>query len=87
MLTLYHTEGCHLCEQAKALVMACFAERGIAPDRLSLADIAEEGELQERYGLLIPVLRGEASGQEVNWPFELNDIRCLLSALPGQGIR
>ncbi len=58
--------------------MACFAARGIAPDSLTLVEIANDGDLLERYGLLIPVLRVEASGRELNWPFGLDEIEHLL---------
>lgn len=80
-LTLYHTPACHLCEEAEALAMAGLAANGMAADSLTLIDIAEDGELLERYGLLIPVLRSEASGQELRWPFALPDIQRLLKPL------
>jgi hypothetical protein len=78
LLTLYHTSGCHLCEEAEALVAACFVARGMATDGLKRADIAEDRELLKRYGLLIPVLRVEDSGQELHWPFGLDEIKQLL---------
>jgi len=77
-LTLYHTSGCHLCEQAEALLLACLAAKGTAADSLQLTDIADDEELFKRYGLLIPVLRVECTGQELNWPFGLGDIQRLL---------
>jgi hypothetical protein len=83
LLTLYHTSGCHLCEEAKALVLACFAARGMAAESLKLADIAEDGELLERYGRLIPVLQAKDSKTELNWPFDVDDIRQLLNSLNG----
>ena len=79
MLTLYYTANCHLCEEAKALAMAVFAASDIAPNALKLVDIANEEDLLERYGVLIPVLRLEASGMELNWPFGVDDVRQLLS--------
>ena len=78
MMILYHTAGCHLCEEAEALVRNCLAIQGIANDCLSLIEIAEQAELLERYGLLIPVLRAETSGRELNWPFTSDDVRQLL---------
>ena len=41
-------------------------------------DISTCDELFERYGLSIPVLRVEASGAELNWPFGREDIDRLL---------
>jgi len=77
-LSLYHTAGCHLCEQAEEMVMACLAARGMDPAAcLSQMDIAEKGEWLERYGVLIPVLREEASGRELHWPFGVEDIQSL----------
>ena len=60
-LTLYSTEGCHLCELALALISA----KGINVD---ITDIAFDDELFARYGVTIPVL---SDGQnELNWPFD-----------------
>lgn len=78
-LSLYHTAGCHLCEQAEERVLACLAARGMDPAAcLRRTDIADDGELLERYGVLIPVLREEASGRELNWPFGPEEIQSLL---------
>ena len=83
-LTHYHTAGCHLCEEAEALARACLAERG-GEERLELIDIAEDAELLERYGLTIPVLREQASGRELNWPFGREDIQGVLQSTHGRG--
>ncbi len=77
-LSLYHTVGCHLCEEAEEMVMDCLAARGMDTSSLKRADIADDGELLERYGILIPVLREETSGRELNWPFGLEEIQSLL---------
>jgi hypothetical protein len=77
-LTLYHTAGCHLCEEAEALVLACLAGRGDGAGRLELADIAEDAELLARYGVSIPVLRAEESGRELHWPFGREDVQGIL---------
>jgi hypothetical protein len=66
-LILYSTEGCHLCEEAEALL------RGLqsydASLRWQVVDIALDDALFERYGWLIPVLR-DASERELRWPFD-----------------
>jgi len=77
-LTLYHTAGCHLCEQAKALILTHLDHNNLAQGCLELADIAEDNALYERYGVLIPVLRIEATNQELHWPFGLDDLQRLL---------
>ena len=79
MITLYYTAACHLCEEADALVIAHFATKGIAPDSLKRVEIADDVDLLERYGVFIPVLKVEATGQELNWPFGLDDIEHLLA--------
>ncbi|QSX28595.1 glutaredoxin family protein [Shewanella cyperi] len=61
---LYHTEGCHLCHEAQALL----EQAGIA---YRLQDICDDEQLAERYGIRIPVLRCNHSGAELGWPFDL----------------
>jgi hypothetical protein len=81
LLTLYHTSGCHLCEEAKALVLVSFAGRGMAAESLKLTDIAEDLELLGRYGRLIPVLQATDTGEALNWPFDAGDIRQLIERI------
>ena len=60
---LYGTSGCHLCEEAVELLQhaaLCFEER----------DIIDDPEAMQRYSLRIPVLRKQASGAELGWPFD-----------------
>jgi len=61
---LYHTEGCHLCHEAQALL----AQAGIVHH---LQDICDDEQLVERYGIRIPVLRRGDNGAELGWPFDL----------------
>ncbi len=77
-LTLYHTEGCHLCEQAEELAMAAFKTFGLAAKCLVRIEIADDPSLMERYGVRIPVLRDQASGRELDWPFSQEEIRSML---------
>jgi len=65
---LLTTAGCHLCEQAEALLNQALP--GVSVIRV---DIAEQDELIEQYGTVIPVLRYQ--GRELRWPFGLLDIR------------
>lgn len=71
-LILYSTEGCHLCEDAEALLAAAQAQYPSL--RWTVVDIADDDTLFERYGWLIPVLRAETnaenSGGELRWPFD-----------------
>lgn len=60
---LFGTEGCHLCEDAERLLI----DAGIA---FESRDIMDDEELQEKYGLLIPVLWHTESQRQLNWPFD-----------------
>ncbi|PMJ91986.1 glutaredoxin family protein [Vibrio sp. 10N.261.55.A7] len=71
MITLYSTEGCHLCEMAHQLLSACNLESDI-----EIVDIAFDETLFLRYGVTIPVVRFEQS--ELNWPFNSQELRTWL---------
>lgn len=70
MLTLYGTQGCHLCDQAEALLRQAAGARRI---EWRYVDIALDDALVERYGTRIPLLQ-TADGGEMGWPFSLLDI-------------
>ncbi|CJK56647.1 Glutaredoxin-like domain (DUF836) [Streptococcus pneumoniae] len=61
---LFGTLGCHLCEQAEAVVMPL----------VELLDVADRVEWVEDYGLRIPVLRRVDTGAELDWPFEVEQV-------------
>ena len=52
-LTLYGKPGCHLCDDARAVVERVAARRGIA---LRQVDVSLDPALHTRYGERIPVL-------------------------------
>ena len=62
MPVLYGTQGCHLCDEALAMLNSA----GIQADHV---DIANDDELSERYGMRIPVLQ-RMDGKELGWPFD-----------------
>lgn len=72
-LILYTTSGCHLCEDAEALLKPVLAyieqERGQSIS-LRAQEISDSAALVEAYGLRIPVIQLEGSTQELGWPFE-----------------
>lgn len=70
VLVLYGTLGCHLCDQAEALLRQA---AGARPLEWRYEDIALDDELVTRYGTRIPVLL-TADGRELGWPFSLLDI-------------
>lgn len=76
VLTLYTGSGCHLCDQAKALLAPLVEELGW---RLREVCITGDSELQGRYGLRIPVA-ATADGRERGWPFTRGQIRKLLAS-------
>lgn len=63
---LYHTLGCHLCEEAEAIVRPLATQLQLSYARV---DIADDDALVELYGIRIPVLRHCNSGRELGWPF------------------
>ncbi len=71
---LLGTLGCHLCEQAEALLMP-FVEHGLL---VELLDIAESDALMQQYALSIPVLRRCDNGAELCWPFDESQVVRLL---------
>ena len=60
-LGLYHTEGCHLCEQALALLEA-------AALPVTLQEIMADEQLLLRYRERIPVVA--VGTKELGWPFD-----------------
>ncbi|MGS3184718.1 glutaredoxin family protein [Aeromonas taiwanensis] len=76
MLTLFHTDGCHLCEQAWTLV----EQAGLAGET-HRCDILEDDAWLAAYRVRIPVLCDDA-GRELGWPFTLAELRTWLR---GQG--
>ena len=74
-LQLYHTAGCHLCEQAEALVLPLMEQQGWVLQR---TDIADDEALMERYAMRIPVLRNPRCALELGWPFDVRQVLELL---------
>ncbi|WP_414932234.1 glutaredoxin family protein [Vibrio europaeus] len=71
MITLYSTEGCHLCEMASDLTKQVEISH-----QVEIVDIAFDDELFSRYGVTIPVLNYQ--GNELNWPFDLQQLQLWL---------
>jgi glutaredoxin len=63
-VTLYHTQGCHLCEKARDILWPLLSQGY----QFHEVDIADTDELLEVYGLRIPVISVE--GRELGWPFD-----------------
>jgi hypothetical protein len=73
-LILYRREGCDLCELAEQAL-------GVAGVGLWTAiDVGWHGDLADRYGWTLPVLRDEVSGLELAWPFDAYAVRRFIGA-------
>ena len=68
-LTLYQRDHCHLCDLALDELA-----KARAPEFESVF-IDGDDALEERYGLRVPVLRDEARGVELEWPFDAGKLR------------
>lgn len=69
---LYHTAGCHLCEEAQQILTS----QGVS---IKLIDIAGDVSLEARYERRIPVLACEEGGAELGWPFDAPEVKRFLS--------
>jgi glutaredoxin len=72
-LTFYTTDGCHLCEEAKVLLLRLTEQR---PDRfqLKVIDIVESESLINKYGVRIPVVTKDQTDEDLGWPFSYDDL-------------
>ena len=69
VVKLYTTVGCHLCEQALAML------QNLAPNvTIVEVEIAADEQLLEKYGLIIPVISAGENDMEINWPFSRNEL-------------
>ncbi|KJZ52515.1 glutaredoxin family protein [Pseudomonas marginalis] len=71
---LFGTLGCHLCEIAEAEIMP-LVEHGLL---VELVDITDPDDLTDVYGLRIPVLRRVDTGEELDWPFDSQQVVAFL---------
>jgi hypothetical protein len=73
-LTLYQRDDCHLCDLAIQVLA-----QARAPEFDSVFIDGDEG-LEARYGVRVPVLRDDARGTELDWPFDARSLRDWLAA-------
>ncbi|MGM0630218.1 MAG: glutaredoxin family protein [Pseudomonadota bacterium] len=64
--------NCPLCTQAIQLLHSLPLEE---PIELGVVDIAEQQELQEEYGWLVPVIIRGKDDAELRWPFDANQLQ------------
>lgn len=66
-LTLYSTWGCHLCEQAKQLLL----DAGL-DGQFQVIDIIDDEQLLQRFRVHIPVVSSDKEQHQLLfWPFDL----------------
>jgi hypothetical protein len=75
-LVLYRRASCQLCDHAEVALR----DAGVAA--FTTVEIGWEGELAERYGWRVPVLRDADSGRELDWPFDAWGVRAFVGS-PG----
>ncbi len=76
-LILFRREGCDLCDLAERAIAAAGVVAWTA------VEVGWEGELAERYGWILPVLRDSVGERELAWPFDAWQVRQFI--LPVQG--
>ncbi len=72
-LILYQRDDCHLCDLALDILATARA-----PEFTSVF-IDGDATLEAQYGVRIPVLRDEVSGQELGWPFDASRVSAWLA--------
>ncbi len=77
-LVLMTTAGCHLCEVAEGIIVSSLVQDCV----VEAQDIAQSDALIEQYGVRIPVLVCENSGQELGWPFDADQLLAFVAQLP-----
>ncbi|MEI5638559.1 MULTISPECIES: glutaredoxin family protein [unclassified Pseudoalteromonas] len=71
---LFHTEGCHLCEEALAMLIQQLPEAEI-----ELIDITEDAAHVEKYQFSIPVVKRSRDDAELGWPFSTQQLQEFLN--------
>ncbi len=71
VLCIYSTSACHLCDLALQVIDAV-----LSPDYFDkvIVDIADSDALVEQYGVRIPVLKIQRTGDELGWPFNEHEL-------------
>lgn len=69
LIRLFQRDDCHLCDQALALLA-----QARVPEFESVF-IDGDAALEAHYGVRVPVLRREADGAELDWPFDVASLR------------
>ena len=80
---LLTTAGCHLCDDAEAILNDC---RSCYPDvQWRTVEIADDVALVERYGVRIPVISFVQTGAELGWPFAPGQVMAFIKSQTNDG--
>ena len=79
-LLLLGTQGCHLCDEAEAIVRSYLLNKSRLID-LEIVEIAEQVHWQEHYAVHIPVLYDLETKKDLFWPFEKKDVNRFVEEL------
>lgn len=74
-LILYSGPQCCLCEQALEFIHSLNRD----DLHITIKNVRDCPELYHLYGARIPVLRREASGEELAWPFSAQELSSFLA--------
>lgn len=72
---LFHTLGCHLCDEAQTLLEPMFSHFQLSWEKVDIADPVKDSGLEaeslvEQWGLKIPVLYCTFNHASLSWPFD-----------------
>ena len=76
---LYQRDDCHLCDQA----LAVLAEARFPGFESVFID--DDAALEARFGMRVPVLREDAGGVELDWPFDASTVAALALSASSEG--
>ena len=71
---LYSTDGCHLCELAKQVLL----NFGLSQEQIQTIDIMDDDMLLSEYKESIPVVMNKENSKRLFWPFNVEDVEEIL---------
>ncbi|TDF42473.1 glutaredoxin family protein [Alteromonadaceae bacterium M269] len=71
---LYSTDGCHLCELAKQVLL----NFGLVQEQIQTIDIMDDDMLLSEYKESIPVVMNKENSKRLFWPFNVEDVEEIL---------
>lgn len=77
IVNLYTTTGCHLCEQALAMLQDLQTKR--QEMEICEVEISESESLMEAYGIRIPVVTTDTRSDDLGWPFTTGELEAFIN--------